>query len=254
MNIAVIGYGRMGREIEQLARQNKHNVCYTVDPLAPDASCRLLQELSPQERGIDVAIEFSVPTSVLSNAQTYAELGIPVVVGTTGWQQDRAAVQSLVENSGIAYLFGSNFSIGAHVFMKTAEFFAELIDKAAEYDIALNEIHHTKKIDRPSGTALSTAKKMLTRLSRKKDIATDLPKDSPIDSDSLAVLSQRVGQEPGFHEVIADSSFDSIHLSHRARSRAGFALGAVRAAEWLYKTGRKGFITVENFIDEYFSS
>ncbi len=250
MNILIVGYGRMGKEIEQQALQHNHSIVHTVDPYASDATCTHLNAINFEKETIDIAIEFSTASSIVENAHIYTQNTIPAIIGTTGWSQDMSHIQSIVQQSSIAYLYGSNFSIGAHIFMKTSEILAQFLNNVQEYDITIQETHHAQKIDRPSGTALSTAKKILDTLDRKTAITIDIPNGTPIDPSQLAIVSQRVGREPGYHEVIADSSFDTLTLSHRARTRSGFALGAVRAAEWLYTKKLSGLIPVEQFIED----
>ncbi len=251
MNIAIVGYGRMGREIETQVLENNHTIACKIDPMADDADYTDLEKAPLSDLHIDVAIEFSTAQSVVSNAKCYCTHRVSAVLGTTGWQQQNDELRDLVNSSEIAYVHGSNFSLGAHIFMRTAEFLTKLVNNVPEYDLGIHEIHHTKKVDRPSGTALSTAKRILPCIERKEAIITDIPHRTAITPSDLAVTSQRVGQEPGYHELVSDSTFDTVLLSHRARTRAGFALGALRCAEWIAQSKVKGFLSVDSFIDAY---
>jgi 4-hydroxy-tetrahydrodipicolinate reductase len=212
----------------------------------------------------DVAIEFSLASAVKANAALYAGAGLSAVVGTTGWKDDEAAVRAVVEASGIGFLRTSNFSIGAHIFLALVEEAARLVSTIDDYDVLLHEIHHNRKKDSPSGTALTAASRVLKNLPRKKRIVSERL-DRQIEADELHVSSSRVGAVPGVHTLLLDSVFDSIEIVHTARSRGGFALGAVLAAEWISARGpgeaggqgagekKKGFFEVEDFINAIFS-
>lgn len=244
MNIAIVGYGRMGRVIEDVAVSRGHGVTRRIDPEPNigDAAAVTTESLAEA----DVAIEFALSAAVMENARAYASARCPAVVGTTGWEDIRPDVKRVVEDAGIGYLWGSNFSIGANIFFSLATEIATAIDAFDEYDIAVHETHHNRKQDSPSGTALAIAERILGRLGRKTRILTEAA-HREIAADELHVSSARVGSVPGVHSVIVDSEADSIELTHRARSRRGFALGAVRAAEWL--VGKTGFYDVGDFMD-----
>ena len=250
MNILIVGYGRMGKEIEKYALEHNHTIAHTIDPHTPDATKTSLQSIDFKKEQIDVAIEFSTARSIVENASLYSQYNISAVIGTTGWLTQMPEIISIIQKSSIAYLYGSNFSIGAHIFMKTASLMAQFLNNIQEYDVAIQEIHHAQKTDRPSGTALSTAKKILNQLKQKTAITIDVPNGSPIASSDLSIVSQRVGKEPGYHEVIADSNFDTLTLSHKTRTRSGFALGAIKAAEWVHAKKPSGIIQIEQFIDD----
>jgi 4-hydroxy-tetrahydrodipicolinate reductase len=205
---------------------------------------RLSREIAAKA---DVAIEFSTADAVVGNAGLYADLGLSAVVGTTGWLSKLDEVARLVAGSSIAYLHGSNFSIGAHLFFALVGRAARLVDALPEYDILSWEVHHRRKKDSPSGTALSMAKVITTASSRKKRVVTERL-DRPIAADELHVASVRGGEVPGIHTVLLDSLFDTVEITHSARSRGGFALGAVRAAEWL--AGRRGMFSIDQFIED----
>lgn len=245
MRAVIVGYGSMGREVERALVERGHEAVARVDAAAGRGDAR---ELSPQIAAkADVAIEFSVAGAVAANARRYAELGLSAVVGTTGWQADLDEVARIVAGSSIAYLHGSNFSLGAHLFFALVGRAARLVDRLPEYDLLSWEVHHRRKKDSPSGTALSLAKVITAASSRKKKVVTERL-DRPIAPDELHVASVRGGEVPGIHTVLLDSLFDTVEITHSARSRGGFALGAVRAAEWL--AGRRGLYSVDDFIAE----
>lgn len=217
--LALIGYGRMGKLVEQLAPEHGFEV-----------ALRLRGESNPQGagitaesfQGIDVAIDFSTAAAVPANVERIAPLGVPLVVGTTGWGSERARVQEAVERHGAGLLHGANFSVGVQVFYRLAEAAARLLSGETAYDAWAYEIHHRMKKDAPSGTLLQIVKVMEgAGYGRKIDVA-----------------SNRAGAIPGTHVVGFDSEADTILLEHRARSRAGFAHGALRAARWMI--GRRG--------------
>ena len=234
----------MGHEVETVLRSRGHSVRTRIDPVSEDAD---LQELSADSiNGLDMAIEFSLSGAVLSNAQIYATANVPAVVGTTGWDSDSQAVKKLYEESG-SYLWGSNFSIGAHVFFSLVEFGAGLISSLPQYDVMLQEIHHKQKKDSPSGTAITTAQRILNSHSGKTEIVTERLDRRP-QLHELHVSSLRGGSVPGVHSVFLDSEYDTLEIRHTARNRGGFSLGAVLAAEWLL--GKTGFFMIEDFIKD----
>lgn len=246
----------MGQEIAHIAQKRNHTITFTIDPYNTQATAPSLSEVEDNINTTDIVIEFSTPDAVLDNARVYADKGIHAIVGTTGWDDKKSDVQTLITQSDIAYVHGGNFSIGAHIFMRAAQYTARMLNKIEDYDVSIMESHHIQKQDRPSGTALMTAELVLQELARKETIMTDLPASTPVDTQALAVVSQRVGHELGHHEVVADSAFDTITLTHHARTRGGFALGAVLAAEWVlsrYANNNpiQGCISVHDFINEW---
>ncbi len=253
MNIALVGYGRMGHEIEQVLVSRGHTCPARVDPAAKEADATSLSEAfaetdggatNSRVRGPDAVIEFASPTGVVENAEWYTRHGVPAVVGTTGWEDRREEVHGIVEREGGAYLWGANFSVGANLFFALVEAAGRLIDRFEDYDPMLFEAHHRGKKDSPSGTALEAARRLLAVSSRKQDIVTDALQRR-IEPQELHVASLRGGSVPGTHTLSFDSPFDTITLSHSARTRSGFALGSVLAAEWL--VGRRGFYSVDDF-------
>jgi 4-hydroxy-tetrahydrodipicolinate reductase len=245
MNIALIGYGQMGKCIEAVAEERGHNIVTRVDPVGGDAEA-LTAAAAGQANG---AIEFSVPGAVLANIKMYSELGLNAIIGTTGWYDDLETARTIVESGNIGLLYGPNFSIGAHLFFKLVSQAARLSSPISEYDILGYELHHKKKKDSPSGTALSIARIILENNDRKTSLVTE-KLDRAIKPNELHFASVRGGSLPGIHKVLLDSKADTIELTHTARSRKGFALGAVMALEWL--EGKRGFFNVENFISEIF--
>ena len=246
MNIVIVGYGRMGREVEKVCVQRNHTVTSRIDPKPGVGD----QEAPapPILDGADAVIEFSLADAVPKNAKLYAEAGVPAVVGTTGWDNRRDEVKTLIQDRGGAYIWGSNFSIGAHVLFSLAEHASRLMNKLPDYDVMAFEIHHAQKKDSPSGTAMRLGEKILSQIERKTKIVTD-KLDRQIKPEELHVASVRGGSVPGTHTMLMDSAADTIEIKHTARTRSGFALGAVLAAEWL--AGRKGFFQVEDFIDDF---
>ncbi|MGE5481058.1 MAG: 4-hydroxy-tetrahydrodipicolinate reductase [Chloroflexota bacterium] len=240
-NIALLGYGSMGREIEREAPKYGLNVTQIFDvdrPLTRDA-----------QFNFDVAIDFSTAEAVATNARLLALRNIPIVVGTTGWLGWSEEVFDIINNSNSALIYGSNFSIGMQLFFKIAERAAELFSKADGYDVLIHELHHKRKKDAPSGTALKLAEIIQESFKKKTETLIDSPIGA-IEPTALHVTPSRGGEFPGTHTVYFDSSADTIELVHRARNRSGFAAGALVAAKWI--CGRKGVWTFEEMLDNMF--
>lgn len=244
MRVLLSGYGAMGKEIEKVLLLKKHTIAGIIDPAA-EGACREMTEKILAEA--DAVIDFSVPSAVVKNCEIYAKGKTPVVLGTTGWDDKRDIVKSMIEKSGIGFIWGSNFSIGAHILFKLASYAASMINSVPEYDIMVHEFHHKRKKDSPSGTALFLAEKILEANKRKTKIVTQ-SLDRKIEENELHVSSTRGGDIPGIHTVLIDSAADSIEITHTARSRSAFAFGAVMAAEWI--KDKHGFFCVEDFIKE----
>lgn len=228
MKLALIGYGAMGQLVGNLAREQGHEVALTLD--IEDAA-RSVEDLADALRACDVAIDFSVADMVPRNAEACARAGVPLVVGTTGWQTRVAEVRSLVIEHDGALIYGANFSVGVQVFYRIAARAAELFRGLDSYDGFIEEAHHKRKRDAPSGTAVQ-----LRNL-----VAEGLKREVP-------VVSTRAGYIPGTHRLGFDSAADQITLTHTARSREGFAAGALVAAGWI--VGRKGFYEFSEVFDE----
>ena len=227
MQIALIGYGAMGKLIERLAVEKGHEIGVIID----DSDADLFSgELAEKLRGCDVAIEFTVAMAVRRNVEACVKARVPVVVGTTGWNDHRAEIEHIVNDGAGTLVYGANFSIGVNLFYKIAGFAAELFSKFPEYEVFIEEQHHSRKKDAPSGTAL----KIKEIVSRHVEVGE--------------IAATRAGNIPGTHRIGFDGSADQILLEHTARSRDGFALGAIMAAEWI--VGKKGFFEFGDIIDE----
>ncbi|WP_321991967.1 4-hydroxy-tetrahydrodipicolinate reductase [Marispirochaeta aestuarii] len=248
MKTVIVGYGSMGHEIEAVLLGRGHEVICRVDPAGNGDTRELSTEILKEAEGV---IEFALPGGILDNIRVYSEASVPAVIGTTGWDKLRSQAAEIVRQYGSALLWGNNFSLGANLFFDLVSRAAALINGIEEYDIMVNEYHHKRKKDSPSGTALTIAEKILQNLDRKKSIQTETL-NRAIRDDELHVGSVRGGAIPGIHRVTLDSEADSIEISHTARNRKGFALGAVRGIEWL--SGKTGFFSVDDFIRDILPS
>lgn len=223
MNIAIVGYGKMGREIERTAHERKHKTPLIID-------INNLADFNPENlRKVDVVVEFTSPSTVVGNILTCFKAGIPIVTGSTGWSNDQKKISDLCIEKKQALFFTSNFSIGVNILFSVNEYLASLMNKFSQYDVSIEEIHHTQKIDAPSGTAISLANQIISRLERKKN--WELNKASI--SDVLKINAIREGEVSGIHEILYESEDDLISLKHIAKSRKAFAQGAVLAAEFI---------------------
>jgi 4-hydroxy-tetrahydrodipicolinate reductase len=232
MKIGLIGYGAMGRLVGDLATQRGHEISAKIDI---DEGNHSVENLVESIRRCDVAIDFSIADAVPKNAQICASANVPLVVGTTGWLTKVDAVRAIVEESGGTLIYGANFSIGVQIFYRVAARAAELFRNVDAYDPFIEEAHHKRKRDAPSGTALHLEKLVEQGLGRE-----------------VPVSSTRAGYFPGTHRLGFDSSADQIRITHEARSREGFAAGALLAAEWI--VGRKGFYEFSEAFDEIVAS
>jgi len=245
VNLAIIGYGNMGIIIGKLAKSHGYEIGAIIDPINPKAASKHMDEETLKE--IDVCIDFTHPDVVMDNIRKYAEFGKNAVIGTTGWYDEIADVRKLVESSGIGLVYSSNFSIGVNIFNRVVERAAELINKFDIYDVAGIEFHHNRKADSPSGTAIGLANRLTDRIDRKEKIVYEML-DRRIEPNELHFASVRCGSITGKHEIIFDSSADSIILTHSAKNREGFAVGALEAAKWI--NGRKGFFDIDDLVRE----
>ncbi len=227
MQIALIGYGAMGKLIHRLAEEKGHEIAVIID----DADAGLTAaELAEKLRGVDAAIDFTTAEAVRRNVVACVAAGVPLVEGTTGWNGQRAEIESIVSNGNGAFVFGANFSIGVNLFYRIADLAAELFAKFPEYEAFIEEQHHSRKLDSPSGTALKI-KDVVSKHVEVGDIA-----------------ATRAGNIPGTHRVGFDGPADQILLEHTARSREGFAAGSILAAEWII--GKTGFYEFTDVMDE----
>ncbi|KGE71082.1 4-hydroxy-tetrahydrodipicolinate reductase [Spirochaeta lutea] len=246
MRIAIVGYGRMGRLIEEIALDRGHQVVSRIDPQAPGADFPIVNPQALED--VEGVIEFGLPEGMIENAQVYTEQNLLVVLGTTGWDGLKEKLFSLYEAGG-ALLYGSNFSVGANLLFALTKQAAHLIENIHEYDIMVHEYHHRHKKDSPSGTALSIAQVILENLSRKTELQTEALTHRAIRDEELHVSSTRGGAVPGTHTITLDSEADTIALTHTARSRKGFALGAVLGLEWL--KNKPGVFHADQFFKDY---
>lgn len=236
--IAIIGHGAMGREVECLAEPLGIHVSMVCDVDRPFGDVE-----SPD---FDVAIDFSWPDAVIDNVRAAARLQRPIVIGTTGWYDRMDEIRTIVSQSGIGCVWGSNFNIGTHLFLRLVRQAAELIDRHPGFDIAVHETHHRRKRDSPSGTAITAAQTILSALPRKTHTELET-QHGAIDPAALHVTSSRVGDVIGRHQVTIDSPFESIEITHSAKNRQGFAQGALLAASWIQH--RTGMFDVSEIID-----
>ena len=231
MKIALLGYGKMGKVIEKIALQRGHEIV-------------MRKSSSDSFNGLenaDIAIDFSVPSAAVTNVSTCLNQGIPIVSGTTGWLDEYETMVSLCQKENGAFIYGSNFSLGVNLFFELNDYLAKIMSKFNQYQVAMEEIHHTQKLDAPSGTAISLAKGIINN-SHYQNWVLENPK-----SDEIVIDAKRIEKVPGTHSVIYNSEVDSIEIKHIAHNREGFALGSVIAAEWLL--GRKGVFTMKDVLN-----
>ncbi|MGF1585931.1 MAG: 4-hydroxy-tetrahydrodipicolinate reductase [Bacteroidales bacterium] len=236
MQIAIIGYGRMGREIELAALERGHEVILKIDMDNPG-------DLDPAQLGkADVAIEFTTPETALENVKACFNAGVPVVCGTTGWAERVEEAKNLCAKNKHAFFYASNFSIGVNVMFKLNKLLAGIMNRFPSYNVKLSEVHHIHKKDAPSGTAISLAGDIIESIERKKSWQNE-PSDK---KDILGIVSERTGEVPGTHVVSYESASDILQISHQALNRSVFASGAVLAAEFLY--GKTGNFKMEDML------
>ncbi len=243
MRIAIVGYGKMGHEIEQQARRSGIEVASIIDPADPNATHKAIDDSSLT--GADVAVDFSVPDATLNNIEAVASRGKSIVVGTTGWYAKEKEARDIMARSNAGLIYSPNFSIGVNLFFKMVENAAQLFDKFDMYDPFVWEGHHRQKADAPSGTAKALGDILIHNIKRKKRVSFG-KLEGKIAEDELQISSTRAGCIPGTHTVGFDSEADTIELTHTARSRAGFASGALLAAKWIQ--GKKGFYTINDML------
>jgi 4-hydroxy-tetrahydrodipicolinate reductase len=249
MNITLVGNGRMGHQIADIvAASGVHRIERVLD----------VQDIidAGSFSGSDVIIDFTVRSAFLTNYPALIASGVPVVVGTTGWDDVMPQVREDVAKAGSTMFYSANYSLGVNIFFRTLREAARLIAPFEQFDIALFEQHHTGKADFPSGTAIKAAEEILRANPRKSTIVRELQDGRKMQSDELQVASVRLGSVFGIHSAFIDSESDTIELTHTAKSRTGFASGAVRASEWLAArhATQPGFYTMDDFLNDIFSA
>lgn len=241
MKIALIGYGKMGHAIEQIALSRGHEIVSIIDIDNP-------QDFdSPQFTSADVAIEFSTPATAVQNYLCAFNAGVPVVSGTTGWTDSMPRIKELCASQGATFFWTSNFSIGVNIFFALNKYLAAIMAHEPQYSPSITEIHHIHKLDHPSGTAITLADGIISN-NPAVTSWTENPAPTP---HQLPIAHRREGEVPGTHIISWESPVDTITIEHRAKSRQGFALGAVMAAEWT--RGRKGFLTMDMMMHDILS-
>ena len=231
MKIALLGYGRMGRAIENIAKNRGHEIVAKIDK----------DQIEGTLEHANVAINFSIPDAAVNNIFSALSLKIPVVCGTTGWLEDLKKVTDFTTKNDTAFLYASNFSIGVNLFFKLNEQLAKMMNNQSEYKVNIEEIHHIHKLDAPSGTAITLTEGIIEN-SKSSDWSLSTDKSDEIQIDAI-----REGEVPGTHTVTYESSIDAISIKHEAHNREGFALGAVVAAEWI--VGKKGIFKMGDVLN-----
>jgi len=237
MNIALIGYGKMGKAVEEIALQRGHHIVLKID--VENASDFNQANLSKA----DAAIEFSSPHSAFDNVMKCLQFKTPVVCGSTGWlDKYEEAKKYCIDNNG-AFLYSSNYSIGVNIFFELNKRLAELMASHIEYDVSMTEIHHTQKKDAPSGTAITLAEQIMEKIPRKKNWVNHNISGHP---EAIEIISERIDPAPGTHQIKYSSSIDDIEIIHTAHNRMGFATGAVLGAEFI--SGKKGIFSMKDVL------
>ena len=231
MKIALLGYGKMGKTIEAIALKRGHEIVLKTSTASE-------QDLS----NVDVAIDFSIPSSAFNNISNALNQDTPVISGTTGWLEKYEDVISVCNEKKGAFIYASNFSLGVNIFFELNKNLAKMMASLDAYDVSLEEIHHTQKLDAPSGTAISLANDIIENNKNYEKWALDSSKDN-----ALPITAKRIEKVPGTHNIAYKSEVDTIEIKHTAHSREGFALGAVVAAEWLI--GKTGVFTMKDVLN-----
>lgn len=236
MKIALIGYGKMGKEIEKIALDRGHTIVSIID------ESNIAEFDSPAFRTADVAIEFTTPATAMNNFKKCFEANIPVVAGTTGWLEHLPEVKKACDENGQTFFYASNYSLGVNVFFAVNKYLAKIMNQFSNYSVRMEETHHIHKLDAPSGTAITLAEGIIENLSTKTDWHLE-EESKPSD---IAIHCIREGEVPGIHEIFYESEADVISIKHDAKSRKGFALGAVLAAE--FTSTKKGFLGMNDML------
>jgi 4-hydroxy-tetrahydrodipicolinate reductase len=237
MKLALIGYGKMGKAIEEIALQRNHEIVLTIDE--PNLSDFTKENIAKA----DVAIEFTGPHSAYDNVKNCLEFGIPTVCGSTGWIEKMEEIKKICTEKNSSFIYSSNYSVGVNIFFEVNKKLAALMAGHKEYEVILEETHHTQKKDAPSGTAITLAGQILEQVKRKKQWVNELSENP----DDLEIISQRIDPAAGTHSVKYSSATDDIEIIHTANNRKGFALGAVMAAEFI--KDKKGFFTMKDVLN-----
>ncbi len=233
MNIALLGYGKMGKTIEQIAIKRGHNIVLTIDKDDNDYDITTA----------DVAIDFSIPNVAFDNISNCINNGVPVISGTTGWLDKYDDAIALCEEKKGGFIYASNYSLGVNIFFELNKTLAKMMSTLDQYNVSMEEIHHTQKLDAPSGTAISLADDVISQ----HNAYSNWELDKKTADDVIPIAAKRIENVPGTHTVDYDSEVDSISIKHTAHTRHGFALGAVVAAEWL--VGKTGVFTMNDVLN-----
>jgi 4-hydroxy-tetrahydrodipicolinate reductase len=236
MKIALIGYGKMGKTIEQIALSRGHQIVSVIDINNPE------EIYSDNFKSADVAIEFTTPATAFDNYMKCFSAGVPVVSGTTGWLNRIGEIKEMCEKEGKTFFYASNFSIGVNIFFALNKHLAKIMNQFPAYDVKMMETHHIHKLDAPSGTAITLAEGILENVERKDRWTLETAEKET----DIPIHAIREGEVPGIHEITYESEADTISIKHDAKSRTGFALGAVLAAE--FTAGKKGFLGMEDML------
>lgn len=238
MNVLILGYGKMGKIIGEIAESRGHTIVAKIN-IDNREELKSLDSTS-----IDVAIEFSQPEAAVENIAWALERGIPIVSGTTGWLDRKSQIETFTRERNGAFFYASNYSIGVNIFFKVNEFLAKLMNETTGYKASLEEIHHTEKRDAPSGTAITLAEGIIKHINGLK---TWQLSEEPNDTEqALPITAKRIDPAPGTHIINYHSEIDDIEIRHTAHSRLGFGLGAVLVAEWIQ--GKKGVLSMDDFL------
>lgn len=237
MKVALIGYGRMGHEIEKIAIERGHTIVSIID-------VNNIQDFDSEEfKSADVAIEFSTPESAINNYRRAFASNVPVVAGTTGWLEHMDEVKLACEKDGKTFFYASNYSLGVNIFFAVNKYLSKLMNPYTDYDVEMEETHHIHKLDAPSGTAITLAEGVIQNIDRKNRWVLE-KEEKPTD---IAIHCIREGEVPGNHKVTFKSEYDRITIEHDAKTRKGFAFGAVLAAE--FTAGKKGFLGMNDLFN-----
>lgn len=237
MKIALIGYGKMGKAIEEIALQKGHEIVLKID------ISNLTDFIKENLSKADVAIEFTSPHTAFDNVKKCLEFGVPVICGSTGWLEKWNEIESYCNEQNGTFLYASNFSIGVNLFFELNTYLAKLMNKYADYNVSLTEIHHTQKKDAPSGTAITLAEQILAKNSQKEKWINQ----PTVKKNELEIISKRIDPAPGTHTIKYSSTIDDIEITHTAHNRIGFASGAVLAAEFV--VGKKGIFNMKDALE-----